>query len=92
MKREVDAVYDRGVFRPLKPLLLPEGTRVRLHIEPETSSKSTQSAVPGVIEPTDSTADKSLADRYRNIIGAARNLPEDMAENHDHYLHGRPKK
>lgn len=34
---------------------------------------------------------RTLAERFKNIIGAAQNLPEDMAENHDHYLHGTPK-
>jgi hypothetical protein len=26
------------------------------------------------------------------VIGIAKGLPADLAENHDHYLHGRPKK
>ena len=43
------------------------------------------------IEPVESRPRKSLADRYKNVIGAAVNLPEDMAKNHDHYLHGTPK-
>ena len=31
---------------------------------------------------------KTLAERFKNIIGAVDDLPEDMAENHDQYLHG----
>lgn len=34
---------------------------------------------------------KTLADRLRNVIGSAPDLPEDRAENHDHYVHGTPK-
>jgi len=34
---------------------------------------------------------KTLAERFKNVIGAAVDLPEDMAKNHDHYLHGTPK-
>lgn len=34
----------------------------------------------------------SLADRLRDVIGIANDLPPDMARNHDHYLHGAPKK
>ena len=34
---------------------------------------------------------RSLNDRFRNIIGRATDLPSDMAENHDHYIHGTPK-
>ena len=33
---------------------------------------------------------KTLAERYKDIIGTVHDLPEDMAENHDHYLHGTP--
>jgi hypothetical protein len=43
------------------------------------------------IVPVVESSGKTLAERFKNIIGAARNLPEDMAENHDHYLHGTPK-
>lgn len=34
----------------------------------------------------------SLADRLGPIVGKAENLPEDLAQNHDHYLYGLPKK
>ena len=34
---------------------------------------------------------KTLAERYKNIIGTVHDLPPDMAKNHDHYLHGAPK-
>jgi hypothetical protein len=41
------------------------------------------------IKPVDlPTLEKMLAD----VIGKAKGLPPDLAENHDHYLHGRPKK
>lgn len=35
---------------------------------------------------------KTLAERFKNVIGAGVDLPEDMAKNHDHYLHGTPKR
>jgi hypothetical protein len=28
----------------------------------------------------------------KDVIGKAAGLPKDLAENHDHYLHGQPKK
>ena len=34
----------------------------------------------------------SLADRLRDVVGIASDLPPDMARNHDHYLHGATKK
>ena len=34
----------------------------------------------------------SLAERLGPVVGMAENLPEDLAQNHDHYLYGLPKK
>jgi hypothetical protein len=34
---------------------------------------------------------RSLADRLRNVIGKAKNLPSDASVNHDYYLYGLPK-
>ncbi len=34
----------------------------------------------------------TLADRLRDVIGIAKGLPPDLAEQHDHYAHGKPKK
>ena len=31
-------------------------------------------------------------ERLKDVIGKAEGLPEDFAENHDHYIHGVPKK
>jgi hypothetical protein len=44
-----------------------------------------------LIEPEDDTT-STLAERLRPIIGAAKGLPPDMAEQHDHYIHGTPKR
>ena len=34
----------------------------------------------------------TLADRLASVIGTAKDLPHDAAENLDHYLYGAPKK
>ncbi len=43
MIHNIDAIYDRGVLRPVGPLALPEGARVHLRVEEEngSSAKST---------------------------------------------------
>jgi len=33
-----------------------------------------------------------LSQRLQKVIGVIRGMPPDWAENHDHYLHGTPKK
>jgi len=35
---------------------------------------------------------EAIAGGWRRFAGAVRGLPPDMALNHDHYLHGLPKK
>jgi hypothetical protein len=57
---------------------LPDGTEVR--VEPLARDEST--AVEG---PT-------LAEQFADIIGTVPDLPSDMASQHDHYLHGVPKR
>ena len=34
----------------------------------------------------------TLAERLATFIGVAKDLPPDLAENHDHYLYGTPKR
>ncbi len=44
------------------------------------------------VEPVEAAQLPTLAERLKNCIGIAEGLPSDMARNHDHYLHGQPKK
>ncbi len=46
------------------------------------------------IEPiaVDDASTPTLAERLGPIIGSIANLPSDMAEQHDCYLHGTPKR
>jgi len=37
-------------------------------------------------------APKTLAERLKHVIGIVHARPPDWAENHDHYIHGTPKK
>ena len=55
---------------------LDEGTRVQ--VEP--------------VGPDSAPSTATLGQRLKRFAGAAKQLPDDMARNHDHYLHGRPKK
>jgi hypothetical protein len=34
----------------------------------------------------------TLVEQFRDVIGTVPDLPPDMAEHHDHYLHGAPKR
>ena len=43
------------------------------------------------VEAVQTDAGKTLADRFRDVIGSISDLPADMARNHDHYIHGTAK-
>jgi len=58
---------------------LPEGTRIRIELAPPPSSK------PAI-------AEKPTLQWLLDLAGTADDLPEDMALNHDHYLHGAPRR
>ena len=44
MARQVNAIFSQGAFRPLEPLVMPEGTRVRLSVEEETNASPARCA------------------------------------------------
>ena len=37
-------------------------------------------------------ASHTLYEQLKDVIGIAKGLPSDLAENHEYYLHGTPKK
>lgn len=44
------------------------------------------------VKPVQSPNRKTLAEQLGDLIGSVPDLPPDMAEQHDHYLHGAPKR
>jgi hypothetical protein len=40
----------------------------------------------------DSKPEQTLWQKLRKYSGAVTDLPSDMARNHDHYIHGGPRK
>ena len=75
---------------------LPDGTAVR--VEPveagneQTFGESIKEFI-GIIKDEPGTPPRqSIADRYREIIGVVKDGPTDLADNHDHYLYGLPKR
>ncbi len=59
-----------------EPVDIPEGTPVSVDVVVEVVAPSA----------------KTLYECLEPFVGKAKGLPSDLAENHDHYLHGRPKK
>jgi hypothetical protein len=45
-----------------------------------------------VVRVTPVVAESTLGQRLMKFAGTIEGLPSDMAENHDHYIHGTPRK
>jgi len=60
---------------------LVEGTKVRVEVI-ETNSE----------QPAKDEEGPTLYERHKSFIGVVNDMPSDFARNHDHYLHGQPKK
>ena len=76
---------ENGMIVPDEPIAIENGTRILFDITVESTSKNT-------CPESESTAPPSLTQLLSRFAGKARALPEDAAENHDHYLYGLPKK
>ena len=70
---------ENGVIVLDEPVEMPEGTQVRVDFEPPAEQERPRSP-------------QSFRQRYAEVVGKARGLPEDAASNHDHYLYGASKK
>ena len=67
-----------GVVTLEQPNVLPNGAEVQVSV---VKARRKSAKVP--VEP------------WRSLLrhaGKGKNLPADLARNHDHYLHGRPKR
>ena len=70
-------IVKKGVVVIAEGAELPEGMEVRI----EPIAQVERQVIEG---PT-------LAEQFGDVIGTVPDLPSDMAEQHDHYLHGAPK-
>ncbi len=68
---------------------LPSGTKVR--VAPDEADR------PALVSRSRTRRSRrrsgeTLYDRYHHLIGKARGLPRDFAAQHDHYIHGAPRR
>ena len=63
------------------PATLPEGARVEIEVKTVTAQ----------VRPA-SNHKPTLSERLLKHAGTVPDLPSDMAEQHDHYIHGTPKR
>jgi hypothetical protein len=72
---------EKGVVIIDDPVTLPEGLKVQIETAPT-----------GPYERAAKDNTETLGQMLLKHAGKAVGLPQDLAENHDHYLYGTPKK
>ena len=76
-----DAIYENGVFRPLRPVDIPDNSKVHI-------------ADVQVLAPELTQVERPLL-RLAEILSKFPDdstTPPDLSYQHDHYLYGTPKK
>jgi predicted DNA-binding antitoxin AbrB/MazE fold protein len=81
--QSIHATFEAGVFRPIGPVTLPEGSEVELHVVQATEKQASGS----ISEPM------SIEDRLAQIAAEIPqedwdSLPADLSDNLDHYIYG----
>jgi hypothetical protein len=72
---------ENGVIVLDESATLPDGAKVRVELLPSDEVPSDSKSKP-----------LTFYERYKSIIGKAEGLPADFAAQHDHYIHGTPKR
>jgi hypothetical protein len=81
----VEGHIENGQIVLNQEIRLPEGMKVRVEfVAIEPPEEAIKNAVSDELP--------SLYERMKPFVGAVEGLPSDYAINHDHYLHGQPKR
>lgn len=98
MALSITAIYEKGVFRPLEKLDLPERQKVQIVIQPvrEEPPAHEQQTLADVLgfDPSDEEKLRELAERQHKAImemaGTAHSGLSDVSQRHDYYIYVEP--
>jgi predicted DNA-binding antitoxin AbrB/MazE fold protein len=72
MTKEIEAVYEQGVIRPLQPLELPEGTRLDLivitHEQPKTNGNAAKILAEIAALPLEGSSDAFAGREHDSVL------------------------
>jgi hypothetical protein len=74
--------FENGILVLENGATIPEGARVRVELLPSAEGNGNSGDESG----------STMYDHYKSIIGVIKDMPPDFATQHDHYIHGTPKK
>ena len=72
MSRVIKAVYTNGVFRPLEPVVLPEGEPVQVHVPEKLPSSQERLAA---LDAFDAMREEQTEEQWRVFEEAAHRRP-----------------
>lgn len=78
MQKTIDAIFENGVFKPIKRITMPERTRLKLIVLKENKDAERIA--------------KEQADALMSIAGIGSSGLRDVSENPEKYLYGTRKK
>jgi hypothetical protein len=81
----VEGRIENGQIVLIHQIPLPEGMKVRVEFVGNISAEQS-------VQEASSEEPPSLYERMKSFVGSVKGLPPDFAINHDHYLHGQPKR
>ena len=77
MTKKIEAVYERGLIRPLQPLDLPDGSRLDVivitHEEPRTTSKAAEIIADIAALPLEGSTDEFSGREHDSILYSKNN-------------------
>jgi hypothetical protein len=79
---EVNGIVKNGVIIFDSDVKIPEGARVVVHFESVSDKDQLR----------DTSRPYTLGEKMRKLAGTLEGMPADFAEQHDHYIHGTPKR
>jgi predicted DNA-binding antitoxin AbrB/MazE fold protein len=84
MSYQVDAIFANGVLTPLQPLALPEESRVKLTVEPQTETDEPQAIA---------AQQAAIETLFMALDGVPQHRNNDgwSAQRHDELLYGAKK-
>lgn len=89
MKASFEVIFDGEALLPQEPMELQPNVRYRVTIEtlPADNGATAEKTEPVVNDDRPLMRLAKLAEKYGGL-----GMPSDFAEQHDHYLHGTPKR
>lgn len=80
MSVTIEAIYEDGIFKPLRPVSLPEGTRVRVEAEESSSDNDEQLRKQLLAEGATDVEAARIIENFRLLWDSYETLTEEQKE------------